>query len=266
MIKKTKKQFAAATKNLKKVFFGFFMLSTLSTFGQASFDALKGTTATTASTFAKNVSVGLNVGVSNGVGIDVAYRFAKHFAVKAGYNYADYTKKGYTYDIVTTNTTTGLKETKTVSFDAGVKLSNLALNVEYMPGPKGRFKLIGGLAVFPDNTLTVGGQVLTAVKFNDVQLNPEDIGNGTIEVGFSQKVSPFIGMGFGRTFPRKRMNISFDLGTYYKGEYRVNIHVNPGVILKENEENAAVLQKNFNENPYGKFWPVMNLRLGYLIK
>ena len=266
MIKKTKKQFAMATKNLKKVFFGFSLLLTSQTFGQAAFDALKGAPTAPPLTYAKNVSVGLNVGVSNGIGIDVAYRFAKHWAGKVAYNYADYTKKGYTYDIVSTNTTTGQKETKTVSFDAGVKLSNLAVNVEYMPGPKGRFKLIGGLSVFPNNTMTVGGQVLTAVRFNDVQLNPEDIGSGTIEVGFSQKIAPFIGMGFGRTFPRKRMNISFDLGTYYKGDYRVNIHVNPGVILKENEENAAVLQRNFNENPYGKFWPVMNLRLGYLIK
>ena len=101
MIKKTKKQFAAATKNLKKVFFGFFMLLTSQTFGQADFNALKGAPATTAATFRKNVSVGINVGT--GVGLDVAYRFSKHWAAKLAYNHANYERKGYTYDIVTTN-------------------------------------------------------------------------------------------------------------------------------------------------------------------
>ena len=263
MIKKTKKRFAAATKNLKKVFFGFFMLLTSQTFGQADFNALKGAPATTAATFSKNVSVGINVGT--GVGLDVAYRFSKHWAAKLAYNHADYEKKGYTYDIVTTNPD-GTKDTKKLSFDAAVKLSSIGVNFEYSPGPKGRFKLVGGLAYFPSNTVAVGGEVLTAIKFNDVVLNPEDIGGGVMTVGFSQPIAPYLGMGFGRTFPRKRVNVSFDLGGQYKGDYTVKLAVREGVILKQNEENAAVLQRNFNEKWYGKIWPVMNLRLAYLIR
>ena len=264
MIKKTKKQFAAATKNLKKIFFGFFMLLTSQSFGQAAFDALKGAASTTTTpTFAKNVAIGVNVGT--GIGLDVAYRFSKHWAGKLAYNYADYEKKGYTYDIVTTNPD-GTKDTKKLSFDAAVKLSSVGVNFEYSPGPKGRFKLVGGLAYFPSNTMAVGGEVLTAIKFNDVVLNPEDIGGGVITVGFSQPIAPYLGMGFGRTFPRKRVNVSFDLGGQYKGDYTVKIAVKEGVILKQNEENAAVLQRNFNEKWYGKIWPVINLRLAYLIR
>ena len=266
MIKKTKKQFAFA-KNLRKVFLGFCLLATLPIFGQASFDALKGapSTTTTTATFTKNVAIGLNVGITNGIGLDVAYRFSKHWAGKLAYNYADYSKKGYTYDIVSTNAD-GTKNTQTLSFDGAINLSSLALNFEYSPGAKGRFKLVGGLSYYPTNTIVGGGKVLTAFKFNDVVLNPEELGSGDVTVGFSQPIAPYLGMGFGRTFPRKRVNVSFDMGAMYKGDYRVAIAIKPGALDKKNEENAAILERNFNEKWYGKIWPVMNLRLAYRLR
>ena len=129
MIKKTKKQFAFA-KNLRKVFLGFCLLATLPIFGQASFDALKGAPSTTTSAaFTKNVAIGLNVGITNGIGLDVAYRFSKHWAGKLAYNYADYSKKGYTYDIVSTNPD-GTKNTQTLSFDGAIHLSRIEMFFE----------------------------------------------------------------------------------------------------------------------------------------
>jgi hypothetical protein len=264
MIKKAKKQFASA-KNLRKIFLGFCLLATFSVFGQGSFDALKGAPSTTSPTFSKNVSIGLNIGVTNGVGLDVAYRFAKHWAGKVAFNYADYAVKDYTYSYATTNPD-GTKTTQKFSMDAGINLSNLGLNVEYSPGAKGRFKIVGGLSYYPTNTITASGEILTAIKFNDVVLNPEDLGSGDVTITNGSKVAPYLGFGFGRTFPRKRLNISFDLGAHYKGDYKVAINVNPGVILKENEENAAVLERNFNQLWYGKVWPLLNLRLAYSIR
>ena len=212
----------------------------------------------------KQMAVGLNVGIVNGVGIDVAYRFAKHWAGRLAYNHARYTKENYTYDIQSTNPD-GTVNLQKLSFDGGIKLSNIALNAEFTPGQKGRFRLIGGLSYFPTNTITIGGELASTVKFNDVQLNSEDLGNGLVTISNTQKIAPFLGMGFGRTFPRKRINVSFDMGAYYKGDYTVDIKVNPGAILKANEENGVILARNFNKNWYNKVWPVMNLRLAYRI-
>ena len=265
MIKKTKKQFAFA-KKLRKLFLGFCLLATFPIFGQDTTAALKSAPViTTPVVFAKNVAIGLNVGITNGIGLDVAYRFSKHWAGKLAFSYADYEYKGYTYDIVSTSSD-GTKNTQTLSFDAGVKLSSLALNFEYSPGPKGRFKLVGGLSYLPTNKITGSGEVLTKFKFNDVVLNPEELGSGAVTVGFSQTIAPYLGMGFGRTFPRKRLNLSFDMGAQYKGDYRVAIAIKQGALDKKNEENAAILERNFNEKWYGKIWPVMNLRLAYRIR
>lgn len=263
MIKKTKKQLRLVAKSLRKMILAIFMLATLPAFGQGSFDALKGSTVPTTPDFTKNIAVGLNLGVTNGIGVDVAYRFAKHWAGKIAINYADYAKNGYQYSYE--STVNGTLTNNIVAIDARVDLSNIALNFEYSPGAKGRFKLVGGLSYLPNNTVTVGGEILSVIKFNDVTLNSDDIGSGNIQVGFSQKVSPYIGMGFGRTFPRKRMNVSFDLGTQYKGDYTVKINVKPGLLLKQNEENAVALARNFNEKWYGHFFPVVNFRLAYRI-
>jgi hypothetical protein len=87
-----------------------------------------------------------------------------------------------------------------------------------------------------------------------------------VEIGFNSKVAPFVGLGFGRTFPKKRVNVSFELGTYYKTPYKVALNVKQGVFLKRNEENAAVLTRNFNEKWYGKFFPVLNMRVAVPIR
>ena len=258
------KTFSDKGKKFRFFLAGFSFLIANAVFAQSSEQVIPPTDAATEPLKKKEIAVGINVGITNGIGLDVAYRFAKHWAGRLAYNYANYSKENYTYDIVSTNPD-GTKNLQKLSFDGGVKLSNLSINVEFTPGAKGRFKLLGGLSYYPTNTITVGGELASTVKFNDVQLNPEDLGNGFVTISNTQKVAPFLGMGFGRTFPRKRVNVSFDMGAYYKGDYTVDIHVNPGALLKENEENGAILARNFNQNWYNKVWPVMNLRLAYRI-
>ena len=257
------KAFRDKGKMIRFFFFGLFFITAYAAQAQSTEQIVND--AVTEPIMKKDIAIGLNLGITNGLGVDVAYRFAKHWAARLAYNHVRYTKEGYTYDIKSTNSD-GTVNLQKISFDGGVKLSNIALNAEFTPGSKGRFKLIGGFSYFPTNTITVSGELISTIKFNDVQLNPEDLGNGLVTVGFSQKISPFVGMGFGRTFPRKRINVSFDMGAYYKGDYTVDIKVNPGAILKENEENGPILARNFNENWYQKVWPVMNLRLAYRIQ
>jgi hypothetical protein len=218
------------------------------------------TTAKARAIFTKRMSIGVNLGIVNGIGVDIAYRFREHWAAKMAFNYADYTKKGFIYTIDFTSKG-GVKEFKNLSFDAAIKLSNLAFNVEYMPKTNGQFRFIGGLSYFYQNTLTLGAQAISIFKVNDVELTPEDIGSGSIEVGFDSKIAPFVGLGFGKTFPKKRVNMNFELGTYYKTPYKVAIRVQPGIFIKRNEENAATLTRNFNEKWYGKFFPVINMRV-----
>jgi hypothetical protein len=67
--------------------------------------------------------------------------------------------------------------------------------------------------------------------------------------------------------PRKRLNLSVDMGAYYKGNYKFGIDVSDdGLIQPQNEENAAILDRNFNAQFLNKIWPILNLRLAYRLK
>jgi hypothetical protein len=207
-------------------------------------------------------TLGISGGLVNVPGFDLAYKFRSHWTARLGYGYLDYHVNNYKLDIKSTDAA-GVTTSKSFSINAAVHFSNISGLVEYGVGPKGRFRLIAGAAYFPDKKLTASGELLSDFEFNSVSLQPSDFGSGGIEVGFAQKISPYLGIGIGRSTPRRRLNLSLDIGAYYLGNYRVKINVNPGIILKENEENAAVLEKNLNAHFLYKVLPSGNLRLAY---
>jgi hypothetical protein len=210
----------------------------------------------------KHWSLGISGGLVNVPGFDLAYKFRSHWTARLGYGYLDYGVTNYKYDIKSTDAA-GVVSSKTFSISAAAHLSNISGLIEYGIGPKGRFRLIGGAAYFPQKNFTASGEMLTEFELSAVTLRPADLGSGGIEVGFAQKISPYVGFGIGRTTPRRRLNLSLDFGAYYMGDYRIKINVNPGIILKENEENGPVIEKNLNANFLNKILPSGNLRLAY---
>lgn len=214
--------------------------------------------------FQKQMALGLSLGIANGIGLDVAYRLMPHLSIKGNFNYARYTLNNFQYTLQPKASDPVGTTPQTFSFNVAAQFSTLSLGAEYSLGKKGRFRLLGGLAYAPSNTLTVSGELASVVRFNDVELNSDDLGKGSLIMGFKQKIAPYIGVGIGRLHPRKKLNVSIDLGAYYKGDYKFDISVIEGGLLKkENEQNATVLDKNFNAKFNNKLWPNANLRIGY---
>ncbi len=207
-------------------------------------------------------SLGISGGLVNVPGFDLAYKFHSHWTARLGYGYLDYGVTNYKYDIKSTDAA-GIVSSKTFLLNAAANFSNISGLIEYGVGPKGRFRLIGGAAYFPKKNFTVSGEMLTEFELSAVTLRPSDLGSGGIEVGFAQKISPYLGFGIGRTTPRRRLNLSIDFGAYYMGDYRIKINVNPGIILKENEENGPIIERNLNARFFNKVLPSGNLRLAY---
>lgn len=207
-------------------------------------------------------SLGISGGLVSVPGFDLAYKFRSHWTARLGYGYLDYGVTNYKYDIKSTDAA-GAVSSKTFLLNAAAHFSNISGLIEYGIGPKGRFRLIGGAAYFPKKNFTVSGEMLTEFELSAVTLRPSDLGSGGIEVGFAQKISPYLGFGIGRVTPRRRLNLSLDFGAYYMGDYRIKINVNPGIILKENEENGPIIERNLNARFSNKILPSGNLRLAY---
>jgi hypothetical protein len=211
----------------------------------------------------KHLTLGISAGVTNVPGVDLAYKFRPHWTVRLGFGYLDYVKNNFITG-VNTKDASGVDVSKSITANIAAHFSNISGLVEYGVGQKGRFRLIAGAAFFPQKTFTASGELLSNVQLNAVNLLPSDLGSGGFELSFAQKVSPFIGFGVGRATPRRRLNLSFDFGTYYMGDYRLKINVTQeGTLLRENEANGPIIERNLNARFRNKLLPSGNLRLAY---
>lgn len=211
------------------------------------------------------VSAGLSVGSGGLPKVDLSYKFHPSFAMHAEYAYLSY-QFSVKHDVLTykesgkTNTMVGI-------FDVDMRWSRVGLMLEYFPVLTGKWqdkiRLIAGAAYFPTKTLQLGASV-ESFKFGDAVLNAEDIGTGSITLSFDRKVSPYLGIGFGRLIPSKRWNLTVDAGAYYLGNWTVkSIDINPGIILDDVRNNAPIVERNLNLDTRNKLLPSVNLRLGF---
>jgi hypothetical protein len=207
-------------------------------------------------------ALSLKTGLPSGVGLELAYRLKPRFMARFSINYADLTINNYRFS-VNSSSTIGGNGKQTVLIDFQSRMSHTSIGLDYFLKENGKFRAIGGFDIFPSNKITIGGELGDIIKFNDVSLNSDDLGSGTVTMGFKSKITPFLGFAFGNPFPDKRMSFGCEFGAQYKGNYTFDINIKEGVLLKKNEENAAVLERNFNKNWYQKIWPFLNLKFSF---
>jgi hypothetical protein len=211
------------------------------------------------------VSAGISVGSGGLPTLDFSYKFHTSFAIHAEYAYLSY-QFSVKHDVMTykesgkTNTMVGI-------FDVNMRWSRVGLKLEYFPLLTGKWKdkirLITGAAYFPTKTLQLGASV-ESFQFGDAVLNAEDIGTGSITLSFDRKISPYLGVGFGRLIPSKRWNLTVDAGAYYLGNWTVqSMDIKPGIILDDVRKNAPIVERNLNLDTRNKLLPSINLRLGF---
>ncbi len=135
---------------------------------------------------------------------------------------------------------------------------HLLLNFNPSPG----FHLTLGAAL-NQTVVLVSAQSLSNVPVEDVMVLPGDFGFIEVMLFPRVKVSPYAGIGFGRTLSRdKRLGFSFDLGTYYQASPSASL-LGAGMLSPSvSDQNVYVL--NSLLKPY-RWWPVLSLQLSYRI-
>ena len=211
--------------------------------------------------YQKKFGLGL-IGGTTGLGLDLFYKFSKHFAVRGGFNYFAFKLNNYKFSITST-ATDGTKSLQTVLTNVDYDMNHGFALFEYNIGSKGWFRFVTGVALYTTKSAMASAKLITTYKFNDIQISGDDLGSGGGELYLKNKLSPYIGIGLGKLAPRKRVNISADIGTYYSGDYDIrNVVINPGLLLEGNKDNAPILARNLNADWRNKLYPVFNLRLG----
>ena len=193
------------------------------------------------------LSVGANFGTKSLIGLDIGISHKDGLGVRVGFNYLDLVIESWQ-----TNFNIYPYE---VDIFAEIHYSNLEFLVEYHLLKK--LKIVGGAAVFFQNSFTSTIGLAQDFQLNDVWLTPEEVGKGTIDINFDNPIAGYIGLSYGKTVPEKLFNFSVDLGAYYKSKPIFGLTATS--ILADNHENEALLNELFSNF---RWYPVLSFRVG----
>ena len=222
-----------------------------------------------------SISVG-----TDGIGIDVAAPITPYVSVRAGVSFfprIKYTKDDVKY------TRNGVQGHGSVEAKLN-KIDGKILFDAYPFGLKNSFHVTAGLFMGTSNiveasfkqdpNVKINGGIVKTIDGDDWLVNP-DPETGMIDLRLrTNSVKPYLGVGFGRAIPKKRLNVAFDLGVQFHGTPQVQ-----GLAAANGQTQWTDLGvENFDSDYFGqnfvndlddalkivhkvKVWPVLNIRL-----
>ncbi len=189
----------------------------------------------------------LNLG-STGIGGEVKLPIKRH-TVKLGYNYLPLS--------YSTDFTMGLA----LKVDAEGSFKKINCTYEYQLFEKKEwFKVQAGISYLTSANSTVTLTPTQSVYAGIVSLNADEIGNVTV-TSDSKGIAPYLGLGFGRTVPKKKLNVGLDLGVNYINAPKVTSIGTK--LLSDNEQLGIDLTEKLKTY---RWLPVMQLSINYLIE
>ena len=169
-----------------------------------------------------------------GYGADFATRVNPHLILRAGVNFFQLEGfedvrelAGRSVLIVASN--------NTLSFD---------MMGEYYPWQKSSFKLIFGGSYIQSLTANAMIMVTDPMMFGEIELTPEQVGEMDIELAYGG-MAPFLGIGFGRSIPNKRIGLGLEVGSYYIGSPSVNMNASELLEPSASAEQEKSLEESF---------------------
>jgi hypothetical protein len=198
-----------------------------------------------------HVSVGVSAG-TDGIGFQVAAPLGNLVTMRVGYSFMPAFKYKKTFDIGNDPAFT----THDLDLEAKLKMNQFSLLFDYYPFTHSSFRLTAGAYIGNNKIVnaynktpfveasqwgTAGIQLAEGGNVYDKYTIVTDK-NGNIEANLKVNgFRPYIGIGFGRSVPRKRIGLSFDLGVQVWGTPKVMTNLmyfdgNEGEFVTRNEK------------------------------
>jgi hypothetical protein len=189
------------------------------------------------------LGIAFNLGTTPG--IEIAYGLSSQVAIRLGYSYFKYNLN-----------TTAKSSNEEVKLGGDINMSILGLSAEYFPFKKSSFKVFGGASYIEKGDLSVTVAPTSTYTFGSTVFTPDQIGDVSLKVDYGKSIAPFAGIGFGRSIPKNRIGLGFEIGTYYTKSPVVTLIGKER--LSSMSEQQTTVQKNMKDWQY---WPIMNLRV-----
>lgn len=182
-----------------------------------------------------NLGISLN-GSTSGVGFTLSTPLAKHFVLRAGYQFS-YLSYGYTYKDFDPVVVAGRSvEVPDLDIEGKLNVGAAHAMIDYVPFKKGKgkFFITAGLFMGQSDLVTLDGQfdmnhpnikeIQQAGLLKEIQLELGDdmvcVGpDGNMAAAIKVKgVRPYIGLGVGRAIPKHRFGFRAEIGAIFHGK------------------------------------------------
>ena len=140
--------------------------------------------------------------------------------------------------------------------DAKIDVQNFDVKLSYHPFSNA-FKLVGGVGFFSSNNINILATFKNNITVGEVEFNAEDSGSLNLDFNWSS-TAPYLGLGFGRAVPNKRLGFAVDFGTYFSSSPEITLDATG--ILEQTQDQEALLNESFESF---KFIPYASFRLSY---
>lgn len=175
------------------------------------------------------LSVGVSAGTT-GIGVDVATPVTAHFAIRGGVSFMPGIKISTDVDVDLTDPDLGSYPTN-LDLKGSMSRASGELLVNYYPFLSSSFFVTAGAYFGGSKLVKIDGHSDKLKEYVDKGGNAGIvIGDQTIPVDKNGNVAgglkvsgfrPYIGVGFGRAVPKKRLGVMFELGVQFHGTPKV---------------------------------------------
>lgn len=184
--------------------------------------------------------VGIQVGVT-GVGAQLAWklRTKPRLVLRAGASYLAY-KQAAVIDI---------GEGSKIDFYPNIVIGLVQSSLKWHPFKRGSFFLTGGLGYTwrPDLRLTVKAQ--NDLNLGGISMKADEFGTVGLGIRWSPVVG-YAGFGMGRSIPRRRWGVGFEIGCYYLGSPKVELDLDGFLETTTLEEQIPLIERNMRGYRY----------------
>lgn len=219
--------------------------TTLSIQSQTTTDTIVKKSITTSNLSERKNAIAVSFG-SPGIGFELARKLTNKLTARVAYHMI--TLKDYKKENVSIGndnvTIVGNLETKIWDFGG-----------EYLPFTSSSFKIAFGLGVLSNVNLQAKITYQEDITFGSVTVTANNVGRVLIDSKWSG-AAPFLGIGFGRAVPKKRIGLSFEIGTYFTGSPKVALDATK--LLAPTKDQETNLQETFETL---KFIPRAQIKL-----
>lgn len=235
---------------MKQIFFAFALFFPFTLYAQANLSK-KASESTSFSprslpTYRPGFAIMASAGSAGG-GVAVGYSINRRFAARLGANAFRYSG---------TLTSGEDSDELQIGFNYKIKLQTVNALVDYYPFDQTGLRLTGG-AFYNLNQIDFFGKPTKDVKLNDVTFTVDEVGTLTGQADF-KRIAPYLGLGFGNPYTRRRLKFMFDLGFFYQQSPQITFKTTG--LLEPSSDQGPIIQDNLRPL---KFYPIINVGLSY---